>query len=185
MSSSSGQSAVGSGRQTFPTGKIALIGFMGSGKSTVGKQLATALQLPLFDTDSLIETRTGKSIAEIFATEGEAHFRSREYQLLHELLTGNQQAVIVCGGGTPCIFDAMDRLNKYAVTIYLQTPVEILYARLKDTAAQRPLLQGKEDLPKFITDLFAQREKFYRQAHHTIATESKTVEKIVEEIINL
>jgi shikimate kinase len=164
---------------------ISLVGFMGSGKSTVGKYLAQILQRPLFDTDSIIEMRKGKSIADIFSDEGEARFREYEYQLLLELVNNVQPSIIVCGGGTPCFTGVMDILNNHSHTIYLETPVEILYARLQDEVAQRPLLQEKKDLRKFIEELLAQRELFYRKAQITLSTNKKSVEKIVEEIINL
>ena len=155
---------------------------MGSGKSTVGKTLAHALQRPLFDTDSLIETRKGKNIAEIFTAEGEEKFREYERQLLLELVNLSQPSVIVCGGGTPCFAGVMDMLNTHAATFYLHTPVDILYARLKNKAAHRPLLQGKDDLRQFIAELLAHREPFYQKATYTIYTAGKTVEEITDEI---
>jgi shikimate kinase len=155
---------------------------MGSGKSTVGKQLAHVLQRPLLDMDNLIETRKGKSIAEIFADEGEAKFRAYEYQLLLELVNAPQPSVIVCGGGAPCFSNVMDILNAHTATFYLQAPVEVLYARLQHEAAQRPLLQGKADFRKFIEELLLQREKFYQQAKFTIHTAGKIIEEIVREI---
>jgi shikimate kinase len=164
---------------------ISLVGFMGSGKSTAGKQLAQALQRPLFDTDSIIETRKGKNIPAIFAAEGEEKFREYEYQLILELVQGKQPSVIVCGGGTPCFAGVMDVLNAHTATVYLQTPVDILHARLSAEAAQRPLLQGKQDLQKYIEELLAQREKFYQKAQRTIATAGKTAEEIVAGIILL
>jgi shikimate kinase len=161
---------------------IGLVGFMGSGKSTVGRQLAQVLQRPLLDTDSILETRKGKSIADIFAGEGEEKFRAYEYQLLLELTDSTQPSVIVCGGGAPCFSNAMDVLNARAATFYLQAPVEVLYTRLKDEAAQRPLLQGKDDLRKFIATLLAQREPCYQKAKYTIHIAGKTVGEIVHEI---
>ncbi|MDR0692461.1 MAG: shikimate kinase [Prevotellaceae bacterium] len=155
---------------------------MGSGKSTVGKALAHVLQRPLFDTDSLIETRKGKSVAEIFTAEGEEKFREYEWQLLLELVNTPQPAVIVCGGGTPCFAGVMDVLNTHTATFYLHTPVDILYARLKNEAAHRPLLQGKNDLRQFIEELLAHREPFYQKATYTIHTAGKTVEEIAEEV---
>jgi shikimate kinase len=155
---------------------------MGSGKSTVGKQLSHVLQCPLFDTDSLIEMRRDKSIADIFAAEGEEKFREYEYRLLLELANAPRPSVIVCGGGTPCFADAMDILNAHSATVYLQAPMELLYARLKNEVLQRPLLQGKGDLKTFIAELLAQREPFYQKAERTIAIEKKTVEEIAVEI---
>jgi shikimate kinase len=155
---------------------------MGSGKSVVGKQLVHVLQRPLFDTDSLIEIRKGKSVAEIFSAESEEKFRTYERQLLFELVNAPQPSVIVCGGGTPCFADIMDMLNAHTVTFYLYTPVEILYARLKNKVAQRPLLQGKDDLRKFIEELLAHREQFYRKAKFTINTAGKSVAEVAMEI---
>jgi shikimate kinase len=166
-----------------PSPHISLVGFMGSGKSTAGRQLAHALQRPLLDTDSILETRKGKSIADIFAGEGEEKFRTYEYQLLLELTGSMQPSVIVCGGGTPCFSNAMEVLNARTATFYLQAPVEVLYTRLKDEAAKRPLLQGKDDLRKFIAELLAQREPFYQKAKYTIHIAGKTVEEIAHEII--
>ena len=161
---------------------ISLVGFMGSGKSTVGKQLAHVLQRPLFDMDSLIETRKGKSIAEIFTAEGEEKFREYEHQLLLELVNTPQSSVIVCGGGLPCFSDAMDILNAHTTTVYLQAPVDVLYMRLKDEAAHRPLLQGNDDLQQFIGELLAHREPFYQKATYIIHTAGKTVEEIAVEV---
>jgi shikimate kinase len=161
---------------------ISLVGFMGSGKSTVGKHLAHALQCPLFDMDSIIETRKGKTVAEIFSAEGEEKFREYEYQLLLELVNIPQPSVIVCGGGTPCLSGVMDILNAHTATFYLQAPVALLYARLKNEVAQRPLLQGKDDLEKFIEELLAPREPFYRQAKQLINIVGKSVKEIAEEI---
>jgi shikimate kinase len=155
---------------------------MGSGKSTAGKQLAQALQWPLLDTDSILEQRRGKSIAGIFAGEGEEKFREYERRLLLELVDAPQPSVIVCGGGTPCFAGVMDILNHHSSTVYLEAPADILYARLKDAAAQRPLLQGKDNLREFIAELLAQREPFYRQAKLTVHTAGKTVEETVREI---
>jgi shikimate kinase len=161
---------------------ISLVGFMGSGKSVVGKHLAHVLQRPLFDTDSLIEARKGRSVAEIFASEGEEAFRACERRVLFDLVNSLQPSVIVCGGGTPCFAGVMDMLNARADTFYLHAPVDILYARVKNKAAQRPLLQGKDDLRKFIGELLAQRERFYQKAKFTINTAGKSVMEVAMEI---
>jgi len=161
---------------------IALIGFMGSGKTTVGKQLAETIQRPLFDTDKELAARTGKTIPEIFAGEGEAAFRAHEYRLLDELLQRASPSVIVCGGGTPCFADAMDKLTQHAATFYLQASAEALYERLKYELPNRPLLHGKPDLKQFIETLLAERETYYRKAAFTIHATHKSVEEIVQEI---
>jgi shikimate kinase len=163
----------------------ALVGFMGSGKSTVGQRLAQALQRPLLDTDSIIEARSGQSIADIFAAGGEEKFRACERRLLSELAARPEPSVLACGGGLPCLAGAMDVLNACAVTVYLQAPAEALYARLRVDAAQRPLLRGKKDLKAFIAALLAQREPCYRKAQQTIAVAGKTVEEVTALIIKL
>lgn len=162
---------------------ISLVGFMGSGKSTVGKTLAHALQCPLLDMDSIIERRKRKSIATIFAAIGEEKFRAYERQLLLELVNTPQPAIIVCGGGTPCFADAIDMLNAYTTTFYLHAPAKILHARLKNEVAQRPLLQEGKKLRKFIKGLLAQREPFYRQAKFTIYTAGKTAREVAAEVV--
>jgi shikimate kinase len=162
---------------------LSLIGFMGCGKSTVGRRLAAAMQRPLCDTDSIIEARAGKSVAAIFADEGEARFRACEHQLLTELLNAPSPSVIVCGGGMPCFSGVLQQLKTRSTTIYLHAPVDVLLPRLQAEAAQRPLLQGKDDLRNFIESLLAQREPFYSQAKHTVRTGGKSVEDIVGEII--
>jgi shikimate kinase len=101
------------------------------------------------------------------------------------LLNTPQPSVIVCGGGLPCFSDAMGLLNAHTTTFYLQAPVEVLYTQLKDEVAQRPLLQGKEDLKQFIAELLAQREPFYQKAKHTIHTAGKSIAEIVHEITTI
>jgi shikimate kinase len=165
-----------------PSLPLTLVGFMGCGKSTVGKRLAQALQCPLFDTDSMIEIRRGKSISAIFVEEGEEKFRDYEYRLLPELTQSPLPSVIVCGGGTPCFSDVMEILNAHTVTVYLQTPVSVLHARLRAEASQRPLVQGRKNPEAFIEELLAQREPFYRKAQLTLNTSGKSIEEIIEQI---
>lgn len=144
---------------------VFLIGFMGSGKSYWGRLLAKALRRPFVDLDELIEKKTGKKIAAIFAEAGEAVFRELEQRQLHES-GAVPEAVVATGGGTPCFLDNMARMKKTGTTIYLKTPPEILIKRLKNEKNQRPLLKNTDDaeLPELIKKRLAEREPWYLQA---------------------
>ncbi len=164
---------------------VVLIGFMGCGKSTVGKALAKAINLPLFDTDTVIEQLREQRIADFFTIEGETKFREYEHEIITELLNSIEPSIIMCGGGTPCFRNTMELLNRHATTIYLHAPVELLYQRLHRTVARRPMLQNQPDLQKYITGLLTQREPTYQQAQHSIDVNRKTVDEIVFEITYL
>lgn len=144
---------------------IFLVGFMGSGKTYWGKRLSASVELPFIDLDGLIVSRMGQSIPELFAIHGEAGFRRIEQFLLHELLAGDA-AVVATGGGAPCFFDNMDRMNRDGRTIYLQVPVDVLAERLGRDMQKRPLLSGltPADLPAFIEQLLQKRAPFYEMA---------------------
>ena len=145
--------------------KIFLLGFMGSGKSHVGKRLAARAGLAFVDLDHWIEQAQGESIARIFETKGEAAFREIERAALYEMAA--KDAILVsCGGGTPCFFDNMAWMNQHGITIYLETPVDILLHRLRPQQAKRPLLQdfNETELQAFIISKLAERAPFYEQA---------------------
>lgn len=145
--------------------RIFLIGFMGSGKSHVGRQLAASMGMDFLDLDVQIEKDQQRSIRQIFEQEGEATFRQIEREALHHLVL-QENLIVACGGGTPCFFDNMDWMNKQGITIYLQTPVSILVQRLKPEKNHRPLLQNLDDegLHIFIGAKLAEREPFYLRA---------------------
>ena len=157
---------------------------MGSGKSYTGKQLAERLNYDFQDLDDAIEAKAGKTIREIFADEGEAHFRQLERQCLWEL--GEQTKLVVAtGGGAPCFFDNMELMNAAGLTIFLDTPVETLVQRLKPEIAHRPLLAGKSDteLQAFIDQKLSERRPFYEQAkvlYHQQSAEEAVAEKLEE-----
>ena len=145
---------------------IFLIGFMCCGKTTYGRALAEEMQYDFIDTDDLIEEHCNKSIVEIFATEGEEKFRQYERQALRDLLH-REKLVVACGGGLPCFFDNMERMNACGTTIYLEAEVELLVQRIeKENNLHRPLLNGKKglELRRHIESLLSIREKYYRQA---------------------
>ncbi|MCD7710222.1 MAG: shikimate kinase [Porphyromonadaceae bacterium] len=145
--------------------RIFLIGFMGAGKTTLGKVLAKRLEIDFIDLDQYIEGRFRKSVREIFAKEGEEKFRQMEKNLLHEV-SDFEDVIIATGGGTPCFFDNMDYMNAHGVCIYLQASTDELYKRLVNGRSSRPILSGKNDkeLYSFIEETVAFREPFYAQA---------------------
>ncbi len=159
-----------------------LIGFMGSGKSYTGRQLAKKLKLDFVDLDDLIEERAEKTIAEIFAEEGEMNFRLMESAALKSI--GSQDdLVIACGGGTPCFLDNMDWILADGLSIFLDTPIPMLLERLKPELEKRPLLQGKneEELSLFLEEKIAERLPFYRRAN-IIYQQKKGSGQILEDL---
>lgn len=154
------------------TAHIFLLGFMGSGKSYLGERLAVRLGCPFVDLDRLIEAGEGKIIAEIFAELGEAAFRDLERHYLHTL-ENQAPAVVATGGGTPCFFDNMDWMNAHGTTVFLETPVETLFERLRHERAARPLLAGlsEAELCLFIEKKLGEREVWYRRARVRAAGE--------------
>ena len=149
--------------------RIVLIGYMGSGKTTVGKALAKEIGLPFYDLDWYIESRMRKKVSQIFAERGEEGFRVIERNMLHEVAEF-EDVVISCGGGTPCFFDNMDYLNSQAQVVYLRCEPEVLRMHLLMGKGDRPLLKGKspEELIDYISEQVAYREQFYTKARYTL-----------------
>lgn len=149
--------------------RIILIGYMGAGKTTIGRQLAMALGLQFYDLDWYIEMRYHKKVSEIFAEKGEAYFRDIERRMLHEVAEF-EDVVVSCGGGTPCFYDNMAYMNQQAETVYLKLTPEVLCMHLKMGRTVRPLILGKteEELQQYIRESLVEREPFYTQAKHTI-----------------
>lgn len=145
--------------------RLYLVGYMGAGKTSLGKLLAKKLNLELIDIDLFIENRYHKSITAIFKERGEAGFREIERQILQEI-TGFENVIIATGGGSPCFFDNMDLMNQTGITIYLRTTVEELIKRLKSSKQKRPLIKGKtlEELNDFVETSLKKREIFYNKA---------------------
>jgi len=149
--------------------RIVIIGYMGAGKTTVGKALAKAIGVPFYDLDWYIESRMRKTVPQIFAERGEEGFRQLEYNMLHEVAEF-EDVIISCGGGTPCFFDNMDYLNSMGETIYLKATPDVLFKHLKMGKVERPLLKNKtpEEMQEFIKNQLASREPFYNKAKHTL-----------------
>ena len=162
---------------------IALIGMMGSGKSTIGRRLARALQRPFLDADTELERRCGVSIQTIFELEGEAGFRQRESELLHAL-TAAPDLILATGGGAVLRPENREHLRAHCCVIYLQANLQDLWMRLRYDRA-RPLLKGAD--PKLrIAELLQMREPLYQAvAHWSVPTGRQAPERVVQDIIHL
>lgn len=149
--------------------RIILIGYMGSGKTTVGKALSKETGMMFYDLDWYIESRMRKSVSAIFAEKGEEAFRQMEYNMLHEVAEF-EDVIISCGGGTPCFFDNIDYLNRQGEVVYLKATPEVLYRHLLMAKVERPLLKDKtsEELIAYITQHLKEREPYYSKARHTL-----------------
>ena len=149
--------------------RIILVGYMGSGKTTVGKALSKETGMMFYDLDWYIESRMRKSVSQIFAERGEEGFRKIEYNMLHEVAEF-EDVIISCGGGTPCFFDNMDYLNQQGDVVYLKATPETLYKHLLMAKMERPLLKGKssEELIAYITEHLKERSQFYEKARHIL-----------------
>lgn len=145
--------------------RVFLIGYMSSGKTTLGKAYSAATGLQFVDLDWYIEERMHKSISDLFAERGEDGFRLLEQKMLHE--AGEfENVLIACGGGTPCFFDNMDYMNHTGETVFLDVCPEVLFRRLKIAKAKRPLLANKtdEELMQVITSALEKRLPYYSKA---------------------
>jgi shikimate kinase len=145
--------------------KIFLIGFMGSGKTYLGKKWSDKSGIEFFDVDDMVEVQQNKSAAEIFAEDGEDHFRDLETTALKSF-ANKENAIVACGGGTPCYNDNITLMNESGISIYLKSSPEKIFERLITETEKRPLiknLQGGE-LLFYITEKIKEREAFYNQA---------------------
>ena len=149
--------------------RIILIGYMGAGKTTIGKILAKDLGIPFYDLDWYIETRMRKKVKQIFDERGEEGFRIIERNMLHEVAEF-EDVVVACGGGTPCFFDNMDYLVGQGDVVYLRGTPDVLFRHLKMGKGVRPLLLGKsdEELLEYIKENVEKREEFYMKANHIV-----------------
>ena len=173
--------------------RIFLIGYMGAGKTTLGKAFARAMGLTFVDLDWYIEERYHKTVRQIFEERGEDGFRELEKRMLHE--TGEfENVVISVGGGTPCFFDNVDYMNSVGETVFLDVDVKVLFRRLKVAKQQRPLLANKtdEELMTFIVEALQKRLPFYSKANYVFNGErledrrqiQQSVERL-KELLNL
>jgi shikimate kinase len=164
--------------------RVFLVGFMGSGKSTVGKNLAKRIGWDFLDLDEVIEQKEGLPINMIFEERGEEYFRDKESFYLKSL-SQKENLVIATGGGTPCFFDNMKWMNDHGLTVYLKADDKWLVERLKNETVNRPLLKGKSDrdLDDFISIKMREREKFYLTATMIIRANEVNYEKLMQHIL--
>ena len=164
--------------------KIFLIGFMGCGKSTLGRKLATKLGYDLIDLDHQIEKNTGSTVGDYFSVHGEDAFRKLESDTLKSF-DYPKNCVIATGGGTPCFFDNIDWMNENGTTIYIEMQALALAKRLESGMAKRPLLRDltAEGVVEFIENKLAEREKFYNKATLIMDGISLTADDIRVEIL--
>lgn len=165
--------------------KIFLIGYMGSGKTTIGKSLAKKMNLSFIDVDLFIENRFRKSINQIFEEKGEDVFREMERKALEEILDF-EDVVISTGGGLPCFFNNMERMNEKGITVYLEASPENLAKRLNAGKQKRPLIKDKNDqeLICFIEINLEKRRNYYEKSLYKIDTEELVTDKDVEEKVS-
>ena len=167
---------------------LVLIGYMASGKSTLGKVLATKLNYNFIDLDDYIEEKEKNSIKDIFETKGEIYFRHIETNYLKGILSSKNNLVLSLGGGTPCYSSNMQAIldAKNAISIYLKASIPTLVERLKIEKSKRPLIahiETDELLIEFIGKHLFERTPFYNQAEVTISTDNKKENDIIEELI--
>lgn len=164
--------------------KISLIGYMGSGKSTIGPQLALLSGLDYYDLDAEIEKHTGYTITETIFNKGELYFRKLERQILEEILA-KDNFVLSTGGGTPCYYDNIDLINKNSLSVYLQYGVKELFERLKNDTSSRPLIAHLEGEPllEYIGKHVFERSAFYDRAIVTVKASGKEPKEILEELM--
>ena len=171
---------------------IFLIGYMGSGKTTLGRALGRRLGLQFIDLDLYIESRYMRTISQLFAERGEDKFRSIEREMLHEVAE-MEDVVVACGGGTPCYYDNIDYMNRCGTTVFLSASEDRLFARLSINRNKRPLIKDLDDksLRIFIRENLALRMPHYSNASHSFCGDrledvmqiSTSVEKFIEEIV--
>ena len=166
--------------------KIFLIGFMGSGKTHWGRLLSEKLGIRFFDLDEQVTEHAGKSISEIFATEGEEQFRLQEKEVLHIITESHDSFVMACGGGSPCYFNNIDYMNQAGTTVWINTASNILFQRLMAEKEKRPLIRdlSNDQLKAFIHKKFADRKIYYEQADVKVDEELVQLDKLIETIFH-
>jgi len=165
--------------------KIVILGYMGSGKTTIAKLLSEKIKIKVLDLDKIIEERLDLSVKTIFETRGEIYFRKMEHQIFSELMANDERMILSLGGGTPCYAGNHLLLNREGITsIYLKASIETLYKRLSSARPDRPLLSAleKEEMKEFIAKHLFDRSYYYNQAAFKVTVDDKSAETIVGEI---
>lgn len=168
--------------------KIILLGYMGSGKSTIAKILSEKTGIPFLDLDEIIEEKTNLSIKNLFKEKGEIYFRKLEHEVFHDLMSNSQSVILSLGGGTPCYANNHELLKgDNTISIYLKASIDTLYNRLIHDKNNRPLVADKSEseMKEFIAKHLFDRSFYYNQAQHKVIVDDKTATSIVSEIEKL
>ena len=163
-----------------------MVGYAGSGKSSLAKRLSKALGVGYVDTDTLVEQSVGASIADIFYYEGEEYFRRMERGVVDRLVAEGYDGIVATGGGLPVWEDNMERLNSIATTIYLRRSPEQILSRLSAYGREkRPMFRDKsdEELLEFMNKQMAEREIFYSKARLSVDCTTRSDDEVVEYIV--
>lgn len=166
--------------------KIVLVGYMGSGKSTIGRLLSKKLNINFIDLDDYIERQLEKSISTIFEEHGEIYFRKMEHNFVKELMNKKDSFILSTGGGTPCYSQNMEVINAKSTNVfYLKLSIAALVERLTLEKEHRPLIKNIEtaEMPEFIGKHLFERSFYYQQATNSISCDNKTPDQVVDEII--
>ena len=159
-----------------------LLGYMGSGKTTLGRALSQHLEVGFIDLDALITEEIGRSIVSFMEDKGELAFRKVEHNVLERFLTGGAEDVVVAlGGGTPVFYNHMEALNSAGTTVFLDVSVVELARRLEKDV-DRPLIKDNDDVAEFVAKHLFERRPFYSLAHHRVKGDALTAETILEAI---
>ena len=167
--------------------RIFLIGFMGSGKTYWGKQLASQIKIPFYDLDEVITTHEKRSVDEIFAESGEEYFRIKERHFLHKLIDENISLVLSSGGGTPCFFNNIELMKRNGTVVWLNTHVEILLERLIKEKNTRPLLKNiaDKDLRNYIIRKLNERRMYFDQADVIVDNENNiSINEFIQTVLH-
>ena len=164
--------------------KIVLLGYMASGKSTIGREISKKLYMNFIDLDAYISEQEKMSISEIFKLKGEIYFRRIENTYLKEILNSKEDFVLSLGGGTPCYANNMELIiNSEAKSVYIKASINTLVTRLIGEKSKRPLVANleNEQITEFVAKHLFERRFFYEQANITLSADNKSIEEIVTE----
>jgi len=170
--------------------RIVICGYMGVGKTTIGKLVSEKIKIPFFDLDQLITIHESSSVKQIFEAKGEIYFRKLEHEVLSNFLKSNKEFVLSLGGGTPLYYNNSSICfeSNEILSVYLEATLELLVDRLIVESADRPIISHiatKNDLEDFIRKHLFERHHIYAKAKHKVKVDAKTPNDISNEIINL
>jgi len=166
--------------------EIVLMGYMGSGKSTIGKHISERLNLTFIDLDAYIEQKEDQTIKALFSSKGEIYFRLKEAEYLQEILETKTKYVLSLGGGTPCYGTNMNRIKEStAISCYLKANIPTLVARLQKGKENRPLIASLNDaqLLEYVGKHLFERAPFYEQAAYKININDRSIEEISDDVV--